>query len=219
MKQFLVVGLGRFGTSLAKTLYKHGEQVLGLDMDEDILQEAINNDIIDNGIAVDATDIEELKNLGVNNFDVAFVCIGTGIQNSILVTLTLKELGIPRIIAKALTKQHGRVLDKIGANEIIYPEMYMGERTAIKEINPNMVEHMQLSDEYKVIEKKAPDIFMNKSLIELDLRKKYDLNIIAIKNENGDMTITPMGDKVIKKGDTLIAISNTEGARKLENLE
>src|SRR5574344_1883255 len=98
MKQYLVVGLGRFGSSIAKTLYENGEQVLAIDNDEDMVQEAVNIGILENGITTDATDGASLKNLGINNFDVAFVCIGTNIQDSIMVTLTLKELGIPKVI-------------------------------------------------------------------------------------------------------------------------
>ncbi len=219
MKQFLVVGMGRFGTSLAKTLYDNGKNILAIDKDEEKIQENINNNTIENAIAVDATDILELKNLGINNFDVAFVCIGKEMQSSILVTLTLKELGIPKIIAKALSKQHGRVLEKVGADEIIYPEIHMGKKVALKEISPNLIEHMQLSNEYTVIEVKAPAKFLNKTLVELDLRKNYNLNIIAIKRENDGMEITPMGDSVLKKGDKIIAIADKKTAKELENLK
>jgi len=217
MKQFLVVGMGRFGTSLAKTLYSNGKSILAIDKNEEKIQENINNNIIENAISVDATDILELKNLGINNFDVAFVCIGTEMQSSILVTLTLKELGIPKIIAKALSRQHGRVLEKVGADEVIYPEIHMGKKVALKEISPNLIEHMQLSDEYTVIEVKAPAKFLNKTLIELDLRKNYNLNIIAIKRENNGMEITPMGDSLLNKGDKIIAIANVKTAKELEN--
>lgn len=219
MKQFLIVGMGKFGTSLAKTLYDNGKNILALDIEEEKIQENINNNIIENGIAIDATDRLELKNLGINNFDVAFVCIGKEIQNSILVTLTLKELGIPKIIAKALSKQHGRVLEKVGADEVIYPEIHMGKKVALKEIRPNLIEHIQLSNEYTVIEVKAPTKFLNKTLIELDLRKKYNLNIIAIKRKNDGMEITPMGDSILKKDDKIIAIADKETAKELKNLK
>ncbi len=218
MKQYLVVGLGRFGLSIAKTLYENGENVLVMDSEEDLVQEAINNNIIENGVTADATDPVVLRNLGINNFDVAFVCIGTSIEDSTLVTLTLKELGIPKVIAKAMTEPHGRVLSKVGANEVIYPEVYMGKRVALKEIEPNIVEHMKFTDNYILVEIKAPSKFVNKTLLELELRKNYKANIIAIKRENGEMEITPMGDSVIKKGDTLIVITDTKTSKELEAL-
>lgn len=218
MRQYLVVGLGRFGLSIAKTLYENGESVLVMDSEEELVQEAINNNIIENGVTADATDPVVLKNLGINNFDVAFVCIGTSIEDSTLVTLTLKELGIPKVIAKAMTEPHGRVLAKVGADEVIYPEVYMGKRVALKEIEPNIVEHMKFTDNYILVEIKAPAKFANKTLLELELRKNYKANIIAIKRENGEMEITPMGDSVIKKGDTLIVITDTQTSKKLEAL-
>lgn len=218
MKQYVVVGLGRFGLSIAKTLYENGENVLVIDNDEDIIQEAVNSSIIENAITADATDPVVLKNLGINNFDVAFVCIGSNIQDSILVTLTLKELGIPRVLAKAMTEAHGRVLSKIGADEVIYPEVYMGNRIAMKEIEPNIVEHMKFTDNYILVEIKAPVSFFGKNLEKLALRKNYKVNIIAIKKENGEMEITPMGDTVIEKGDTMIVITDTKTSKELEEL-
>ena len=218
MKQYVVVGLGRFGLSIAKTLYENGENVLVIDNDEDIIQEAVNSSIIENAITADATDPVVLKNLGINNFDVAFVCIGSNIQDSILVTLTLKELGIPRVLAKAMTEAHGRVLSKIGADEVIYPEVYMGNRIAMKEIEPNIVEHMKFTDNYILVEIKAPISFFGKNIEKLALRKNYKVNIIAIKKENGEMEITPMGDTVIEKGDTMIVITDTKTSKELEEL-
>jgi trk system potassium uptake protein len=219
MKQYLVVGLGRFGSSIAKTLYESGEQVLAMDNDEEIVQESVNIGIIENGITADATDAVVLKNLGINNFDVAFVCIGTNIQDSIMVTLTLKELGIPKIIAKATTEVHGKLLSKIGADEVIYPEIYMGARVAMKEIEPNIVEHMKFGDNYILAEINAPEKFLNKTLEKLAIRKNYKANIIAIKKESGEMQITPMGDTIMSKGDTMIVITDTQTAKKLKELK
>lgn len=219
MKQFVVIGLGRFGTSIAKTLYENGESVLVIDKNEDIIQDAVNNDIMENGISTDATDINELKNLGIDNFDVAFVCMGASIQDSILVTLNLKEIGVPKIIAKAVTEAHGKVLSKIGANEVVFPETYMGKRIALKEIDPNIVEHFKFSDNHILVEIRAPVNFIGKTLAQLDLRKMYKLNIIAIKRENGIMEITPMGDTEVRKGDTLIVITDAKTAKELEAIK
>ena len=219
MKQYLVVGLGRFGSSIAKTLYENGEQVLAMDNDEEIVQETVNAGIIENGITADASDPVVLKNLGINNFDVAFVCIGTNIQDSIMVTLTLKELGIPKVIAKATTEVHGKLLSKIGADEVIYPEIYMGARVAMKEIEPNIVEHMKFGNDYILAEIAAPEKFINQTLEKLAIRKNYKANIIAIKKKSGEMEITPMGDTVMNNGDTMIVITDTKTAKKLKELK
>lgn len=218
MKQFLVVGLGRFGSSVAKTLYDHGENVLALDKSEALVQEVINSNQIDNAVIVDATDINALKNLGVSNFDVAFVCIGTNIQNSILITMILKELGIPKVIAKALAETHGKVLAKVGADEVVFPESYMGHRVALSEIEPNIIEHIKFSDDHILVEINAPSKFYNKTLEKLKLRGKYKINIIAIKKADGSMEISPMGDSVVEEGDTLIVITDTHTAKDLESL-
>ncbi|TDT71789.1 trk system potassium uptake protein TrkA [Hypnocyclicus thermotrophus] len=219
MKQYLVVGLGRFGSSIAETLYKADESVLALDIDEEIIQEAINNDIVDNAVEIDATDEKSLQDLGINNFDVAFVCVGTNIQASILITLTLKEMGIKRVICKAVTKAHGKVLKKIGADEVVFPEIYMGKRVALAEMETNIIEHMKFSEEFLIIEIKAPASFVNRSLIELDLRKDYNANIIAIRRERGDAVLSPNATTKIFEGDTLIVATDGRTAKKLEELK
>ncbi len=218
MKQFLVIGLGRFGKSLAKTLYKNGKYVLGIDIDKNIIQEAINNDDLENGIIVDGSDPTELEKLGIQNFDVAFVCIGVAIQDSILVTLTLKELGIKKVVAKAITEQHGKVLKKIGADEIIYPEIYMGKKVALREIYPNMIEHLKLSPEYNVLEIDVPEKFINKKLSTLDLRNQYGINIIAIKHPDKTLTISPKADSILNKENRIIFVASKETMTKLDEI-
>lgn len=218
MRQYLVVGLGRFGSSVAETLYNGGESVLALDIEEDIVQEAINNEVLDNAVQIDATDEKSLQDLGVNNFDVAFVCVGTNIQASILITLTLKEMGIKKVICKAITKAHGKVLEKIGADEIVYPETYMGKRVALQEMEPNMIEHMKFSEDFLIVEIKAPSSFENKNLLELNIRKSYNANIIAIRREK-EAVLSPRADTTIINGDTLIIVTDGRTAKQLENLK
>lgn len=158
MKQYVVIGMGRFGSSVAETLYKANEEVLVIDEMEDTIQEAINNGIIENAIVADATDDQELKTIGLNDFDVAFVCIGA-IEPSIMITLNLKELNVKRIIVKAMSRKHGNILEKIGADQIVYPEEYMGKRVALATINPNIIEHFRFSKDFLLAEIKAPEIF------------------------------------------------------------
>lgn len=219
MKQFLVIGLGRFGTSIAQTLYNAGESVLAIDAKEEIVQEAINNDIVDNVVEADATDEKTLRDLGINNFDVAFVCMGSNIQASILITLMLKELGVKRVIAKAISAAHGKVLHKIGADEIVYPESFMGMRVAHAELTPTVIEHLKFSDNFLIVEIHAPESFFNKRLIDIELRKKYRANIIAIKKANGHEDVSPSADSIIEEGDKLIVVTDSRTATELERLK
>lgn len=219
MKQYLVIGLGRFGSSIAETLYNADAKVLAIDCDEDLVQEAINNDIVENAVTLDATDEKSLEDLGINNFDVAFVCIGTNIQSSILITLTLKDLGIKKVICKAINKQHGKVLEKIGADEIVYPETYMGRRVALNTMDPNLIEHMKFSDEFIIIEIKSPKTFVGKTLVDLGMRNQYKANIIAIKTVRGETLVTPPADTVINDGDMLIISTDSKTIELLEKLK
>nr|WP_213975483.1 TrkA family potassium uptake protein [Tepidanaerobacter acetatoxydans] len=213
MKQFIVIGLGRFGLSLAETLYDLGHDVLGIDIDEEIIQNVV--DSITHAVKADATDENALKALGVRNFDVAVVSIGNDIQASILITLILKEMGIKYVVAKAQNELHGKVLHKIGADRIVFPERDMGIRVAHNLTLPNILDYIQLSPEYSIIEISAISSWFNKSLSQLDIRRKYGLNVIAIKRD-GDVIISPSGDDVILKGDVLAVVGKK---RDIENME
>ncbi|WP_320046195.1 TrkA family potassium uptake protein [uncultured Ilyobacter sp.] len=218
-KQYLVIGLGRFGTSVAKTLYEAGEDVLAVDIDEDLVQEAVNNSIVDNAVTLDVADERAMKEIGAGNFDVAFVCIGSNLQSSIIITLILQEMGVKNIIAKAVSKSHGKVLGKIGATKVIYPEEYMGKRVALLAMEPNMIEHLRFSQDFLLVEVKAPSIFWNKTLMELGIRNKYNVNIVGIKKGNGTLDPTPRADSVIEKDDILLVITDAKTAKQLEDLK
>ncbi len=217
-KQYLVVGLGRFGTSVAKTLYEADADVVAIDADEDLVQEAINNNIVDNAVALDATDEKSLNSIG-SDFDVAFVCIGSNQQASIIITLILKEMGIKNIIAKAVTKTHGKVLEKIGANKVIYPEEYMGKRVALLAMEPNMIEHLRFSQDFLLLEVKAPSVFWGKTLMELGVRNKYKVNVVGIKKKSGILNASPQADTIIEKEDVLLVITDSKTANQLESLK
>ena len=207
MKQYLVIGLGRFGTSVAKTLYEAGENILGIDVSEELVQDRINNNILKNAIIGDASDGKILKDIGAENFDVAFVCIGD-IEASVMIALNLKELGIKSIIAKAINKKHGKVLTKIGATEIVYPEEHMGKRIAELTMNTDIIEHLKFTDNFVLVEVKAPSIFWNNSLIKLDVRNKYNINIVGIKKANEEFLPNPTANVVIEEGDILVIITD-----------
>ncbi|WP_173391424.1 potassium channel family protein [Tepidanaerobacter acetatoxydans] len=213
LKQFVVIGLGRFGLSLAETLYDLGHDVLGIDIDEEIVQNVA--DSITHAVKADATDENALRALGVRNFDVAVVSIGNDIQASILVTLILKEMGIKYVVAKAQNELHGKVLYKIGADRIVFPERDMGIRVAHNLTLSNILDYIELSPEYSIIEISAISSWFNKSLSQLNMRRKYGLNVIAIKRD-GDVIISPNGDDVILKGDVLAVVGQKHD---IENME
>ncbi len=219
MKNYLVIGLGRFGASIAKTLYEADHEVLAIDADEELVQESINSNIVDNALILDAADENALKEIGAGNFDIAFIGIGSNIQASIMVTLNLKELGVRRIIAKAINKSHGKVLKKIGADEVVYPEEYMGHRIAMLAMEPNLIEHMRFSKDFLLVEFKAPASFLSKNLMELAVRDSYNINIVGIKKSNGDLNSSPRATSVIEKGDTLLVITDAKTARELESFK
>ena len=217
MKQYLVIGLGRFGTSVAKTLYEAGENILGIDVSEELVQDRINNNILKNAIIGDASDGKILKDIGAENFDVAFVCIGD-IEASVMIALNLKELGIKSIIAKAINKKHGKVLTKIGATEIVYPEEHMGKRIAELTMNTDIIEHLKFTDNFVLVEVKAPSIFWNNSLIKLDVRNKYNINIVGIKKANEEFLPNPTANVVIEEGDVLVIITDKKTVESFNKL-
>lgn len=218
MKQYLVVGLGRFGSSVAQTLYESNEEVLAIDIETEAVQEIINQKMVDNAVVLDATDSSALSQLGVSSYDIAFVCIGE-IEESIMVTLNLKELGVKKIIAKAISKSHGKVLAKIGANKVIYPEEYMGRRVAQLAMEPTMIEHIRFSQDFLLVEIKAPSLFWNKTLIESEIRKNYNATVVGIKKEDETFQPNPSAYTKIEKGDILILITDAKTAEFLENLK
>ena len=217
MKQYLVIGLGRFGASVAKTLYSSGEIVLGVDTNEELVQDKIDNNILKNAIIGDASDEKLLKNIGAENFDVAFICMGD-IEASVMIALNLKELGIKTIIAKAINKKHGKVLTKVGATEIVYPEEHMGKRIAELTMNTDIIEHLKFTDNFVLVEVKAPSIFWNNSLIKLDVRNKYNINIVGIKKSKGEFIPNPTANVTIEEGDILVIITDKKTVESFNKL-
>ena len=217
MKQYLVIGLGRFGRSVAKTLYESDQEVMAVDVSEDLVQDMINDYKVENAMVLDGTDLTSLQEIGAQNFDTAFVCM-RNLEASILTTLNLRELGVSKIIAKAGSREHGKVLEKIGASKIVYPEEYMGRRIAQLVMEPNMIEHLRFSSDFLLAEIKAPNIFWNKTLIELNVRNKYNANIVGIRKANDVFYPNPAAETLIEKGDILVVITDSKTARTLESL-
>lgn len=217
MKQYLVIGLGRFGRSVAKMLYESDQEVMAVDVSEDLVQDMINDYKVENAMVLDGTDLTSLQEIGAQNFDTAFVCM-RNLEASILTTLNLRELGVSKIIAKAGSREHGKVLEKIGASKIVYPEEYMGRRIAQLVMEPNMIEHLRFSSDFLLAEIKAPNLFWNKTLIELNVRNKYNANIVGIRKANDVFYPNPAAETLIEKGDILVVITDSKTARTLESL-
>ncbi|HBY56471.1 MAG TPA: potassium uptake system protein [Candidatus Atribacteria bacterium] len=214
MKQFIVLGLGRFGSAVATTLAEMGYEVLGVDTDVERVNDLKNK--ITEVVQADISDEKVLTELGAKNFDAAIVGVGSNLESSILTTIILKEMGIKYIIAKAQNNFHAKVLEKIGVDKIVFPERDMGIRIARSLITPNIKDYIELEPDYSVIEIEAPSNFEDKTLSELDLRNKYGINVLAIKRDN-NFNISPHAKDVIKKGDFLIVIGETEKITKLVN--
>ena len=212
-KQFVIIGLGRFGSSVAKTLYALGHDVLAIDSNEDLVQEI--SDSVTHAVQMDATDENALRTLGLRNFDVAVVTIGANIQASVMATLLGKDMGIKYIIAKGNSDLHAKVLYKIGADRVILPEKDMGVRVAHNLVSSSILDYIELSPDYSIIEIESPKEWYGKSMKELSLRSKYGINVMAIKRNN-EVNISPDADDVINKDDIVVAIGSAEDLTKLE---
>lgn len=214
-KQFIVVGLGRFGTSVAETLYGLGNDVLAVDSDEEIVQNI--SERVTHAVQLDANDENSLRALGIGNFDVAIISIGSDIQASILATLLVKDMGVKHIIAKANDALHAKVLYKIGANRVIFPERDMGVRVAHNLCSSSILDYIELSPDFSIAEIASPKEWENRNLKELNLRATYGINVVAIKRSN-EIDVSPSPDEVIQPGDIIVAIGGTQELNSIENL-
>ncbi|MGG3914489.1 TrkA family potassium uptake protein [Bacillus sp. es.034] len=202
-KEFVVIGLGRFGGSIVRSLTDQGMEVMAIDHDEDKVNEF--SSIASHAVVADSTDESVLKSLGIRNFDHVIVAIGDDIQSSVLTTLMLKEIGVKKITVKAQNDYHEKVLRKIGANQVVHPERDMGRRIAHNIISNNVLDYLELSDEHSIVEIVASERLSGNSLIDLDIRAQFGINIVAIKREK-DIIVSPQADEQIRVGDILIVI-------------
>jgi trk system potassium uptake protein TrkA len=213
MKQFVVIGLGRFGSSVAETLAENDYDVLAIDKDAERVQSIASK--VTHAVEADATDEEALKTLGVRNFDVAVVSIGDNISANILCTLILKELNVPYVIVKAPDTLHGKVLTKVGADRVIYPERDMGVRIAHNLISSNVLDYIEFAPEYGVIEIIATNKMIGKTLKELQFRSEFNVNVMAIKRGE-DLHISPGANDKILEGDRLVLMGKNESLDKIK---
>lgn len=214
-KQYVVIGIGRFGSSVAKTLYALGNDVLAIDSNEDVIQEI--SESVTHAVQLDATDENALRSLGIRNFDVAVITIGANIQSSVMAALIVKEMGVKYIIAKAQSELHAKVLYKIGVDRVVLPEKDMGVRVAHNLVSTNILDYIELSPDYSIVEVVSPKDWQGKTLRQLNMRVVYGINVMAIKREN-KINVSPLADDEIMPGDIIVAIGSAQSLSKLENM-
>ena len=228
MKQFAVIGLGRFGSSVAASLAARGQQVIAIDKNEEFVHDIM--DSVTKAICLDATDEKAVKSVGLQNVDVAICGIGTDVEASILIALLLKDLGVPEIVCKAVSTAHKKVLEKIGATKVILPEKDMGERIAetLVSVSDTVLDHIGLSGDSSIIEIIAPEDFVGKSLRDLDIRTRYQVNVIAVKKktkvvkngeaiEEEEVNVTPQANDVVAKDDILVVFGANDKIKALRD--
>ena len=212
-KQYLILGMGRFGSSLARKLCSLGQEVLAVDSNADLVDDIAED--VTQAIQMDAADEGALRSLGVNNFDAAIVSIGSSMRESILICMLLKELDAPYVIAKANDDLHGKVLQKIGVDRVILPERDMGEKLAQSIIAPNALDLMNLSDGYQIMETRLPRKWIGNSIVDINVRRKYGISILAIHREER-FIVAPAADMLFEAGDTLLVMGKTDDIEKID---
>ena len=217
MRQFAVIGIGRFGYSVARTLAEQGCQVLAIDSSPEEVESIA--EFVTQAVQLDSTDEKALRAVGITDMDVVVVAIGVNKEASIMTTLLLKELGIKTVIAKAISPMHGKVLKRIGASSVVYPEGDMGQRLAKSLACPDILDNLQLSKDFGIYELIAPKQFIGKSLRQLEIRSNWGFNVIAIKTRSADgkdanINVSPLADDVLASGSTLVVVANHNDIRK-----
>lgn len=212
-RQFAVIGCGRFGSSVAKTLYSLGYDVMVIDRNEDVVQSMA--DSVTHAIQADGTDEASIKSLGIRNFDVVVVTIGSDIQSSILITLIVKEMGVKYVIAKAQNELHGKVLYKSGADRVVFPERDMGVRVAHNLVSSNILDYIELAPDYSIMEISALEEWEGKTLLDLNMRGKYGINVMAIKHGT-EINISPRASDAIYTDDILVVVGNNDDLQRIE---
>lgn len=215
MKSYIVVGLGRFGSGVARELCRLGCEVLAMDVSNELVSQVAND--VTHAVVGDGQDKEVLRALGAGEFDCAIVAIGGDLSASVLATMNLKELGVPKIVCKAHDETHRRVLEKLGADQVVIPEQEQASRLARSLSSPNVLDYIELSDEYGIIEVPAPINWEGKSLRDLNVRAKLGLNILAIRR-GGTFNVSPAADFAFAQGDIMVVLGNSKALKKVQKL-
>lgn len=212
-KQFAVIGIGRFGGSVARHLHRMGYEVLAVDISKDEVDSIMHD--VTHAVQVDALDFETIKSLGIRNFDVVIVGIGSNLQASILVTVQLKELGVKFVVAKAMNDLHGKVLEKVGADRVVYPERDMGARLAHHLVSDKVIDYIELSSEYGIIEMQVPEVLVGVTLGKADLRARFGVTVLAVRR-GPEIIVSPGADHIFEENDIMVVLGGTEDIERLE---
>ena len=215
MKSYIVIGLGKFGSRAAKRLYELGCEVLAIDRNGDLVQPMSSQ--VTQAVVADARDKDVLRALGAKDFECAIVAIGDNLADSVLATMNLKELGVPYIVCKASDDTHRQVLLKLGADRVVIPEQEQADRLAKSLSSPNVLEYIELSEEYGIIEVPVPKRWIDKTLIELNVRAKLGVNIIAIERDE-KINVSPGADYKLLEGDILVVLGSSDALSAVQKL-
>ncbi len=215
-ENFLVIGLGRFGSNLAKVFYENGHDVLAIDNSMDAVQRTIDNKIINNAIQLDATDSNSLKKIELEKFAAVIVAIGSSIEDSVLITANLRELGVKKLIAKASNEMHGKILEKLGVEKIVYPEAEMGRSLAKQILGLNTLDEFALNEDISIAEVALPKEFHGKSLSETNIRSEFGLNILAIRRVGGEFSLTLTPQTSLQPDDYLLVIGKHDDIERFQ---
>ena len=215
MKSYIVIGLGLFGSSLAKNLCRLGAEVLAMDVHSELVQQIANE--VTHAVVGDGQDKEVLKALGVRNFDCAIIAIGEDLAASVLTTMNLKELGVPYIFCKARNETHRKVLEKLGVDRVVIPEQEHAQRLARTLTSNNVLDYIELSDDHGILELPAPESWIGKTLKELNVRASLGINIIAVQCD-GKTNVSPAANYRIALGDVLVVLGDTYSLEAVQKL-
>ena len=215
MKSYIVIGLGRFGAEMAVKLYECGEDVLAIDTDEALVDKIA--DRVTRAVAADAKDVDVLKKLGAGNFDRAVVAVGSDLAASALITMNLKSLGVPYILCKAHDDTYREILEKLGATRVIIPEREMADKLSLGLTSAGIMEYIEISDEYGIVEMAPPEAWIGKCIRNLDLRRKYNANVIALR-QGDDLCIPPDIDAPMDEDTALVILASYKTLEKIKKL-
>jgi trk system potassium uptake protein TrkA len=213
-QQFAVIGLGRFGRAVCSTLHKLGYEVLGTDVDERRVAQVLKEQMVAHAVQLDSTDPAALKEAGIFEFDTVIIAIGNYLQESIITTLNVKEAGVPHVVAKASSEIHGKLLQCVGADHVVYPENEAGCTLARSLTKPSILDRFELDPNHSIVEVLVPEEFHGKTVAELELRKRYGLNLLAI-GQNDKFEINPDPYKRLYKGLAMVVIGSNRDIDRL----
>lgn len=212
---YAVIGLGRFGSSVARTLSELGHQVLAIDIDSEKVQRIAPH--VTHAMTADVTDIEAMKSTGVRNVDVAIITIASDMRSSIVGAVVLKELGVKSMVAKAPDELHGKVLERLGAEKVVYPERDGGARLARMLTSSNIIDQLDLDPNFSILEMLAPPALWDRTLAGANLRARFGIHVMVIKSESG-MRVAPGADDVIHEGDILVVLGSNEQLQRFKRV-